>query len=337
MQPVARTAARRRGALAGAVVALMVGSGVVGAVPASAASGTFVDEVGEVHASPDVDVTRYQVGLTTSALSVTIWTAGSATTPLRGDTTILVELETTGDETTDYTAYLVDGQWEVRHDDTFELACQVPAILTAGSAALTAPADCLGDPAQVRVAANLFGTDGHDTVPSNFLANHSAPVSSGPDTVPASAVQQPVFRFWSPAFDNAHFFTTGEAEAEHILFYDFNWTYEGVAFNALQSSGGTCETGTAVHRFWSPGFRSHFYTQSAAEKNHIVATDRNWTYEGVSYCAYPDPAPGSVPLHRFWSPGFGKHFFTASQDEADQIRAHDRNWVYEGVAYHVLP
>ena len=147
-----------------------------------------------------------------------------------------------------------------------------------------------------------------------------------------------VYRFWSPGFDNAHFFTTSGSEAVRIIDTDVNWVYEGRAFGARPAPGGTCTSGgSPVHRFWSAGFRSHFYTQSEAERARIVATDRNWAYEGVAYCAYAQAESGTVALHRFWSPGFGKHFFTASAAEADHIRANDRNWTYEGVAYHVLP
>ncbi|MCC2335707.1 hypothetical protein [Cellulomonas wangsupingiae] len=146
-----------------------------------------------------------------------------------------------------------------------------------------------------------------------------------------------VYRFWSPVFNNAHFFTTDPDEFDHLDTNDPNWRYEGIGFRGVEADGETCAVGTPVFRFYSPHFQSHFYTQSAAEKSHIVDNDRNWNYEGVSYCAYTEPVDGTAPLYRFWSPVFGKHFFTATQSEADYIRSTDRNWNYEGVAYHVLP
>jgi hypothetical protein len=146
-----------------------------------------------------------------------------------------------------------------------------------------------------------------------------------------------VFRFWSPRFNNAHFFTTSYTEAANIERNDPNWISEGTAFRGLAANGESCDLGQPVYRFYSAAFQSHFYTQSAAEKAHIVANDRSWRYEGVAYCAYTEALPGTVPLYRFWSPGFGKHFFTANQAEAEHSRAVDRNWTYEGVAYYVLP
>ena len=175
-----------------------------------------------------------------------------------------------------------------------------------------------GDVATVRYA---IGDNQADGIPVSTTLDCSAPGA--------------VFRFWSPQFDNAHFFTTNFAEAAHIIATDGNWQYEGVAFRGAPLVDGTCTQGEAVHRFYSQGFRSHFFTKSESEKAHIVANDRNWTYEGVAYCAAASPAAGTTPLHRFWSPAFGKHFFTADQGEADHIRANDRNWTYEGVAYHV--
>jgi hypothetical protein len=147
-----------------------------------------------------------------------------------------------------------------------------------------------------------------------------------------------VFRFWSPGFNNAHFFTTNAVEAQNIRDNDKNWVDEGGAFTAVSANGdGSCATGSPVFRFYSPVFKSHFYTQDAGEKANIVANDHNWTYEGVAYCAFPEARTGTVALYRFWSPVFGKHFFTADEGEKNQIVASDRNWNYEGIAYYVAP
>ena len=59
------------------------------------------------------------------------------------------------------------------------------------------------------------------------LRSFSAPVSAGPDVSPTTNPQVAVYRFWSPGFKNAHFFTTDEVEAENILWGDGNWQFEG--------------------------------------------------------------------------------------------------------------
>ena len=105
-----------------------------------------------------------------------------------------------------------------------------------------------------------------------------------------------VHRFWSPKFNNAHFFTTSATEAASIQQYDTNWVYEGEAFYTYPADGETCTGGTSpVYRFYSARFQSHFFTINAAEKANIVAGDRNWTYEGVAYCASTEPAAGQHP------------------------------------------
>ncbi|GEK21218.1 hypothetical protein [Cellulomonas xylanilytica] len=147
-----------------------------------------------------------------------------------------------------------------------------------------------------------------------------------------------VHRFWSPTLGNAHIYTTNADEVAHIRATDPSWVYEGQAFSTVAvSADGWCTVGPPVYRFYSPVVQSHFYTQSFEEKQHLVTSDPNWTYEGIAYCAPDSPKQGSVPLYRFWSSAFGKHFYTANQAEADHLKAVDRNWSYEGIAYYVWP
>lgn len=205
------------------------------------------------------------------------------------------------------------------------------------------PISCIGSPAHVSVSIVHWGfirgfdAIGFDVAPGQTLRPFSTPVLAGPDVAPTTNPQVFVYRFWSRGFNNAHFFTTSDIEAENILSEDRNWLFEGSAFSAIAASGATCPEGSPVHRFYSQVFQSHFYTQDEAEKSAIIAGDHNWSYEGVAYCSYPTQTAGTVPLYRFWSPTFGKHFFTASQAESDHIRAVDSNWNYEGIAFYVLP
>lgn len=152
-----------------------------------------------------------------------------------------------------------------------------------------------------------------------------------------TAATSHVYRFWSPKFDNAHFYTTSLAERDALITNDNssrggNWTYEGAAFSAKTDS---CAPNTSVYRFWSQAYRSHFFTSSEAEKA-TVAQDPNWRYENVAYCAEPATSAETQPLYRFFSPTFKKHFYTASQPEKNQLES-DPNWTYENVAYYVYP
>ncbi len=154
----------------------------------------------------------------------------------------------------------------------------------------------------------------------------------------AAPTPQPVYRFWSPRFGNAHFFTISADEAAHVRGYDPNWIDEGIAFGAYPLQNGTCPTATAeVYRFYSAAYTSHFFTISVAEKDHLIAADPHWAYEGVAYCAPTTAQPGTVPLYRFWSPRFAKHFYTANPVEAHQLDVNDPAWNAEGIAYYVIP
>lgn len=91
----------------------------------------------------------------------------------------------------------------------------------------------------------------------------------------STGVGASVYRFWSPNFNNAHFYTTNAAEKDRLITSDANWRYEGVAF---------CATGSRpVYRFWSSKFGSHFFTANSSERDQIIATDRNWSYEGAAF------------------------------------------------------
>jgi hypothetical protein len=128
-----------------------------------------------------------------------------------------------------------------------------------------------------------------------------------------------------------------EAEATHLATSDPNWTYEGDVFGAFQPQGSDCKAHDGVYRFYSSRFQTHFFTSNAAEKDHLIASDPNWHYEGLAYCADITQQSGEVPLYRFWSTKFGKHFFTANEAEKNHLIANDPNWSFEGVAYYVYP
>lgn len=153
----------------------------------------------------------------------------------------------------------------------------------------------------------------------------------------------PVYRFWSPKFDNAHFYAVDFAEASTIRSGDKNWKYEGLDFRVWQTKGvvsGESSPGSRgcdysmypAYRFWSSKFESHFYTTNRTEADDVRKNDPNWTYEGIAFCTTGSQAD-TKPVHRFWSSKFGKHFYTANASEANNLRHDDPNWTYEGVAW----
>lgn len=147
----------------------------------------------------------------------------------------------------------------------------------------------------------------------------------------------PVYRFWSP-LNSRHFYTISEAERDYVLAtYPANiWTYEQAVYNAFPAS---TQPGLApVYRFWSSTLSAHFYTISAAERDHIIATypAAVWAYEGEVFYAYPPGSEpdGTKPVYRFWSNTLGTHFYTISEAEKDYVINNLPVWQFEAIAWY---
>ena len=91
-----------------------------------------------------------------------------------------------------------------------------------------------------------------------------------------------------------------------------------------------------VHRFYSKGYKGHFFTIDEKEKQNLIDTNPNWRYEGTAYQAFTNEASGTTALYRFYSKGYRGHFFTIDADEAETVKTNP-NWKYEGIAYYVYP
>lgn len=147
-----------------------------------------------------------------------------------------------------------------------------------------------------------------------------------------------VYRFWSEEKKH-HFYTLSIAERDHILatYPRTTWRLEGGAYKA--KSTAECAGKSPVYRFWSNLYQGHFYTISAAEKQHVIDAydDNTWKYEEESFCADTTAVTGTKPLYRFWSDKYRGHFFTASEAEKQHVidTYDDTTWKYEGAAYHV--
>ncbi|WP_456788601.1 hypothetical protein [Cellulomonas sp. P5_C5] len=212
------------------------------------------------------------------------------------------------------------------------------AVVLPGTAASAVDVDCADFAYQEDAQDHLDGQIGDpDRLDADGDGIACEALPHRPVSAPPALGSTPVYRFWNPTLSNAHLFTLNTLERDRINATDPSWVDEGRAFAAWQPVGGDCPGATPVFRFYSARYLHHFYTASADEKQNIIATDPDWTYEGVAYCASAVPVTGSVPMYRFWSPRFGQHHFTANAAESRQLRTTDANWLYEGVAYYVLP
>lgn len=91
-----------------------------------------------------------------------------------------------------------------------------------------------------------------------------------------------------------------------------------------------------VYRFFDTKFGTHFFTASAAERDQVLATRRDLSFEGVGLQSV-DPAakdPNAVPVYRFFDTAQGTHFFTASASERDTVQATRADLKFEGVGFY---
>lgn len=103
----------------------------------------------------------------------------------------------------------------------------------------------------------------------------------------------------------------------------------------------------AIYRFYNQSTGSHFYTNSVAERDHVIATwPTLFTYEGPAFYVYDEsyfepvatasgfaPLPAS-PVYRFFNKLNGSHFYTISAEEADMVLAKfPGTFSYDGVGF----
>ena len=119
-----------------------------------------------------------------------------------------------------------------------------------------------------------------------------------------------------------HFYTADETECDNLI--GFGWRYEGIAWNAPETSD------TLVYRLYNPNAGDHHYTTSLAEKDNLVSV--GWKYEGIGW--YSAESDGQA-LYRLYNPnatGAGSHHYTTSADERDNLIS--LGWRDEGIAWY---
>jgi Ca2+-binding RTX toxin-like protein len=92
----------------------------------------------------------------------------------------------------------------------------------------------------------------------------------------------PVYRFFNTK-EGGHFYTTSEVERDSVIASLPDYKFEGTAFYEFtQSQGSNTE---AVYRFFDTKNGGHFYTTSEVERDTIIGTLPNLSFEGVAFYA----------------------------------------------------
>ena len=121
-------------------------------------------------------------------------------------------------------------------------------------------------------------------------------------------------------------------------------SHEGrIVVGAMTGDGAAPDTGVAyfyarwnpVYRFYNASAGTHFFTDSVAERDHVIATwPTIYNYEGIAYSV--NPYNNKQSLFRFYKPSSSSHFYTASEVERDHVLA---TWPtiyqYDGPTYEV--
>ena len=143
-----------------------------------------------------------------------------------------------------------------------------------------------------------------------------------------------VYRFYNPS-KGAHFYTVDKVEKDYVLENLDNYTYEGESYSTIDPiTGSQIEE---VYRFFNSSTGVHLYTTSEIERDSIIETLDNFSYEGVKFYAHETQVEGTMPVYRFYEPSLGVHFYTPNEVEKDSVIENLDNYNFEGVAYYVEP
>ncbi|MCA9381176.1 hypothetical protein KC678_02835 [Candidatus Dojkabacteria bacterium] len=270
----------------------------------------------------DAAATCYIRGYDSDGRAGTILTFGPFTVDDDGDPK-LSEVTEVDPTTLSYTFYSSTGG-DITYDG-FCASTDVYAMKGNNTITFNAlPEGLVADNCEVTVTSN----DTADTLNvSKFTAMGTTPLSGAAGTV---------WRFWNPT-TMAHFYTADPAEANYVRDSNPNWSYEAAVFKGYEYTDGACVDGTELFRFYNPTVGVHFYTPSVEEKDYIIDTNPNWTYEAVAYCVMAEETTGHVPMYQFWSDARQAHFYTIDAAEKAYVEA-DLGDIYrfEGIVFYVL-
>ena len=108
--------------------------------------------------------------------------------------------------------------------------------------------------------------------------------------VQAEAGAQPVFRFFN-TISGTHFYTNKAVERDYVLATWPQFAFEGPAYYAMSDAGA--DGRIELFRFFNTKTGAHFYTTSTTERDQVLSTLPQFTYEGVAFYVYN---VGDVPV-----------------------------------------
>lgn len=141
-----------------------------------------------------------------------------------------------------------------------------------------------------------------------------------------------IYRFFDGS-GGTHFFTSSIAERNSVIETRTDLVYEGAQLSAIANPADD-PAAEAVYRFFDSIHGTHFYTSSAAERDGIVSSRADLTYEGIGFYEHATPQTGDSAVFRFFDTQSGTHFLTSAVAERATILATRPDYIDEGVAFY---
>jgi fibronectin-binding autotransporter adhesin len=145
-----------------------------------------------------------------------------------------------------------------------------------------------------------------------------------------------VFRFFDKNF-GTHFYTSDPNEEQVILKTRPDLVPEGPGGVGLQAISTVSNDPNAapVYRFFDTLHGTHFFTASASERDTVINTRPDLTFEPTSlFFEHTQPQPGDTPVYRFFDNKFGTHFYTDDPTERATILNTRPDLVAEGIGFY---
>ena len=89
-----------------------------------------------------------------------------------------------------------------------------------------------------------------------------------------------------------------------------------------------------AYRFYNGSTGAHFSTTSITERDNVIATQPQFSFEGPAFYVSATSVPGLSPVHRFYNAQTGVHFYTISEAERANVAATLPQFDYEGIGYY---
>lgn len=174
------------------------------------------------------------------------------------------------------------------------------------------------------VIENAIGGRGNDVITGNSASNEITG-GSGDDTINGGAGTD--IAVFSGRKVN-YLWNTG-ATSLTIRGDDGTDTLSNIEILRFDDGSVNLSIQSPVYRFFNSSNGTHFYTNSEAERDSVLALLPSFTYEGPAFGA------GSTgdSVWRFYNTATGTHFYTISVAERDWIQGHLATYQFEGEAY----